>query len=297
MSLEMNKLHHKMNEFLEEKNPQNEEELKKCLDEFMGKYNSDLLDIEDTPSVKALEKLEEAYDCEDEKEAKKLAKEALKIDPFCVDAKRFLFNFEENPFKLLEKLDKAIKEEEEHLKEEDLFNDENIGMFYGLFETRPYIILICYKLNLLLNLGMLSQAKEVALEIIRLNENDNMGARFVLMAIYTYFEDEKALNDLLKEYPDDTLISSASQMILNYKLGNFDKALKYLKEANKRNKHFIKVMTKEIKEEEFFTFLENGMYSLGDKSEVFEFMSTFRFVLLNTGSIGEWIDRNKKKVD
>ena len=28
MSLEMNKLHHKMNEFLEEKNPQNEEELK-----------------------------------------------------------------------------------------------------------------------------------------------------------------------------------------------------------------------------------------------------------------------------
>ena len=39
------------------------------------------------------------------------------------------------------------------------------------------------------------------------------------------------------------------------------------------------------------------MYSLGDKSEVFEFMSTFRFVLLNTGSIGEWIDRNKKKVD
>lgn len=297
MNLEMDKLHHKMNEFLEEKNPQNEEELKKYLDEFMKKYNSGLLGIEDTPSVKALEKLEEAQDCENEKEAKKLAKEALEIDPHCAEAKRFLFSFEENLFKLLEKIDKAIKEEEKYLKEEGLFTEENIGDFYGLFETRSYIRLMMDKLQLLLNLGRFSMAKEVALEIIRLNENDNTGARFILMALYTYFEDEKGLNDLLKKYPDDTLISSVSQMILSYKLGDLNKALKYLKEASKRNKHFIKMMTKEIKEEEFWEFLESGMYFIGDKSEVFEVMNTFRFVLGTTNSIGEWIYQNKKKID
>lgn len=297
MSLAMDKLHHKMNEFLEEKNPKNEEELKQCIDEFMNKYNSSLLDIEDSPRIKALEKIEEAEHCENEKEAKKLAKEALKIDPHCVEAKRFLFSFEDNPFKLLNKIEDAIKEEEAYLKDEGYFTDENIGDFYGIFETRPYMRLLWDKMQLLLELGMVTQAKEEALNILKLNENDNMGARFILMAIYCYFEDEKSFNKLLKKYLDDSLTSVFSQLILSYKAGDFGQALKHLKEANKRNKHFIKMITGNVKEEEIMGFLANGMYSIGDRTEVLELIDTFKFVLLNTSGLQVWIDKNKKKID
>ncbi len=94
--------------------------------------------------------------------------------------------------KLLNKFEKIKKAAEQKLVEEHLLTEENIGDFWLLTETRPYMRLLYNRMRLLLDCGKKSVwQKNACLEILDLNNDDNLGARFILMHIYAYFEDEK----------------------------------------------------------------------------------------------------------
>lgn len=74
-------------------------------------------------------------------------------------------------------------------------------------------------------------AKEACLEILDLNNDDNLGARFILMHIYAYFEDEKSAVKLFERYD----CQKSTQFLLPlstlyYKLGKTRKAAAYIKE-------------------------------------------------------------------
>ena len=55
-------------------------------------------------------------------------------------------------------------------------------------------------MRLLLDCGKIGMAKNACLEILDLNNDDNLGARFILMHIYAYFEDEKSAVKLFERY-------------------------------------------------------------------------------------------------
>ena len=50
---------------------------------------------------------------------------------------------------------------------------------------------------------MVKRAQEVLERILELNENDNLGARYLLSGVYAYFEDKDSLNKLIKKYEGD----------------------------------------------------------------------------------------------
>ncbi len=80
-------------------------------------------------------------------------------------------------------------------------------------------------------------AKEACLEIFDLNNDDNLGARFILMHIYAYFEDEKYAVKLFERYD----CQKSTQFLLPlstlyYKLGKTRKATAYIKELVNINK-------------------------------------------------------------
>lgn len=142
-----------------------------------------------------------AFQAETEQEAIKYAKKALKIEPDNIDAQVIIAeNSIYDHIKLLNKFEKIKKAAEQKLVEEHLLTEENIGDFWLLTETRPYMRLLYNRMRLLLDCGKIGMAKNACLEILDLNNDDNLGARFILMHIYAYFEDEKSAVKLFERY-------------------------------------------------------------------------------------------------
>ena len=245
-----NKMNNMIKEFLENTDAKNEDKLNEAFGKFIEQYNAGEIEYENTPLDEAYELLEEAENAKTMKEAKRLAKKAFETSNACFDAKLFLADIEENSLKSNKILDEGLKFEKKRLEEEGYFDKENIGSFYGIFETRPYIRGLYTKASNLCNDGKYKRAIEVCKEILKLNENDNTGSRYLLMALYAIIEDEKSMLDLYKKYKENNLEMLFPMFVLYYKKEDDVKAKKYLDMINKGNKHFIKFFKGTMKLEE-----------------------------------------------
>ncbi|MFP5528252.1 hypothetical protein ACLGL1_07250 [Peptococcus simiae] len=188
--------------------------------------------------------MERADQADSEQEALKWVKKALKIAPDNLDALVYKDRLmAKSPFDLLKKLEKTIAKGEAQLVEEGIYCDENIGDFWLVLETRPYMRALAVYMGLLVDLGMMKKAVDQAEKMLNLCVGDNLGVRYMAMALYAYFEDIEKAEGLYREYKDydDTQLLFPLS-VLYYKLGNFTKAnqiLTKLLRANKDTKTFI----------------------------------------------------------
>lgn len=265
----------KLEKFLEGKEVKSEEEMDKLIAEFVATNDiSGLDDIENMPMAQAYEWLERAENAKTEKTQIKYAKKALEICPECIDASLFLAVLKKNPFEMIRNVEEAVEQERKRLEKEKYFTKDYIGVFYGVFETRGYMRGMDMLLRMYADKGMTTKAIEVAKEILKLNENDNMGARFILMSLYALREEEKELKALYKKYSYDCVESLVPFLVLYYKLGEYAKAQEYLAKINKCNKHFKGYFKDEIPESECM----DGYYKIGDISEVLNCVSNMEFL-------------------
>lgn len=287
-----NKFNNMLNEFLANANAKNEEELNEKLQEFMKKYNNGEIEYTNTPLDDAYELLGKAQNAKTKKESIKLAKQAYDMCRDCFDALLFQVELEDNSIKRDKLLNEGLDYEKERLEKEGYFKKDTIGHFYDIFETRPYIGGLYRKANYLIIDGKAKQARDVCLEILRLNNNDNTGARYLLMAIYAYLEEEKEMLKLSKKYQEDTLQMLFPQFILYYKLGKEKEAKELLDIINKENPHFIKFFKRTIKPNMDIPY---GSYSIGDSSEVLMYFEEYFFLIVTLPSIRDFILENSKK--
>ena len=274
-----NKLNNMINDFLANTDAKDENELNEKLQEFIKKYNAGEIDYENTILDEAYELLEKAENTKSKTQAIKYAKEAYETCPDCFDAILFQVHLEDNPLKRWKLLD------------EGYFEKDNVGHFYGIFETRPYIRGLYAKADYLILDGKIKQARDVCKEILRLNENDNTGARYLLMAIYAYFEEENDMLKLYKKYPEENLEMLFPLFILYYKQGNDKKAKEYLDRINKANPHFIKFFKGTMKEN---TDIPYRHYAKGDSSEVIMYFREYDFLVETIPTINYYILENSK---
>ena len=286
-----NKLNNMINDFLANTDAKDENELNEKLQEFIKKYNAGEMDYENTILDEAYELLEKAENTKSKTQAIKYAKEAYETCPDCFDAILFQVHLEDNPLKRWKLLDEGLEAEKNRLTKEKYFDKENIGHFYGIFETRPYIRGLYAKADYLILDGKIKQARDVCKEILRLNENDNTGARYLLMAIYAYFEEENDMLKLYKKYPEENLEMLFPLFILYYKQGNDKKAKEYLDRINKANPHFIKFFKGTMKEN---TDIPYRHYAKGDSSEVIMYFREYDFLVETIPTINYYILENSK---
>ena len=287
-----NKFNNMLQEFLKNNNVENIDEANKKLQEFIKMYNNGEIEYENTPLDDAYEILEEAQNAKNEKEAIKLAKKAYEKSKECFDAILFQCDLEENGIKRMKLLDEGLEFEKNRLTKEKYFDKENIGHFYGIFETRPYIRGLVIKAEYLLEEGKISQAENVCREVLRLNENDNMGARYLLMAIYATLEKENDMLKLYKKYPEEDLEMIFPLFALYYKLGNDKKAKEYLNRIDKCNSNFVKFFNGTIKESKK---VETGYYCRGDSSEIFMYLDRYDYLLITMPKLHEYVIENLMK--
>lgn len=255
----------------------------------MNKYEKLELEMQQLEEANLL--MDKAESARTKKDAIKYAKEAYKTSNKCFDAVLFLSKIESNTLKRKKILDDGLAIEKERLTKEGFFEDDNIGSFYGFFETRPYIRGLYFQAYYYLEEGKISLAKDVCKEILRLNESDNTGSRYFLSAIYAYLEDEKSLLKLYKKYPEQNLSMLVPLFVLYYKLGDDAKAKKYLNKANDVNPNLFKYYKATIKDDKIASY---GCYAIGEPSEVFNFMENVSFLMDTIPYIGDFIFENIK---
>ena len=286
-----NKFNNMLEEFLKNNNVDNIDDANKKLQEFIQMYNNGEIDYENTPLDDAYELLEKAENAKNKKEAIRLAKKAYEKSSECFDAILFQCDLEDDGIKRMKLLDKSLEFEKNRLIEKKYFDKENIGYFYGIFETRPYIRGLVTKIEYLLEDGKLRQAVNMCKEVLRLNKNDNLGVRYLLMAIYAALEEEKEMLSLYKKFPEENLEMLFPLFALYYKSGNDRKAKEYLKRIDKCNSNFVKYFDDTIKKSEK---ADDGCYIRGDSSEIFMYAQRYTFLLLTMLRLPEYILENLK---
>lgn len=287
-----NKFNNMLNEFLKNNEPKDKKDLNDKLQEFISKYNAGVIDYENTPLDDAYDLLEKAEHARTKKMALKYAKQAYETCPDCFDAIILLAHLEDNSIKRMKILNEGLESERERLETENYFEKDNIGSFYGIFETRPYIRGLYFKAEFLSEDGKIKKALDVCKEILRLNENDNTGARYLLMAIYAYLEDEENLVKIFKKYGERSLETLFPMFALYYKQENDKKAKAYLKEINERNPHFLDFFKDDMIQEDD---APKGYYSKGSPSEVLMYFNNYMFLISTMQNLDVYILKYSKK--
>lgn len=221
---------------------ESEEDLKAALQAFVAQYNQQIMqgnrsgDPETADDFLAL--AEGAFT---KKEALKYAKEALKLEPDNIDAQTAVAVYSSaTPETTLDKLKSVYTSATAQMKKQGWFDEENIGKFWLITETRPYMRLLDTYAGTLYDCGMMKLAAEILREMIRLCENDNLGARYTLMHIYSFLEEEDAARELEQKYSDDNSAEMLLPLsILYYRLNDMKRSASYLRKIKSSNQDAV----------------------------------------------------------
>lgn len=122
-----------------------------------------------------------------------------------------------------ERLEKILAEAEKDLREKGV-GEDSVGDYWLIYETRPYMSARLEYLQCLLDLGMYKKAISQAEDMLRLNENDNLGIRYYLINLYALMEDEKGIKTLVEKFGDKEVEFLLALSIYYFKVDNLRKS-------------------------------------------------------------------------
>jgi tetratricopeptide (TPR) repeat protein len=167
-----------------------------------------------------------------------LAMEALALSPDSADA--YLLLAEETASSLeaaRELLEQAVAAGERAIGQ-DPFTDD-VGYFWGLIETRPYMRSRAALAETLWALGRYEEAVSHQRDLLRLNPNDNQGIRYRQAEYLVALEQYEELDELFTAYDDDAAAAFAyTKALAAYRRqGDSPQARELLAEARELNPH------------------------------------------------------------
>ncbi len=178
----------------------------------------------------------DAWDSRSPDERIRLARKALEISPDCADAYVILAEDSAGSAQeAAEFYEKGVRAGERALGPE--YFREDVGHFWGVVETRPYMRA---KLGLAEVLWALSRPKEAIAEfrdILRLSPNDNQGARYSFISLLLEEGQDDEAAALIKRFPGDPLTPwpYSEALLLFRKEGATARAARKLRDALERN--------------------------------------------------------------
>ena len=179
-----------------------------------------------------------AWETPDRRRRISLAEQALRISPLCADA--YVLLAEETaatPEEAIELCRKGMEAGERAVGPAAFRND--VGHFWGLLETRPYMRARSGLAQALWMAGHRDEAIGHYRELLRLNPNDNQGNRYLLAACLLDLDRDEDLAALLDSYGREHSAEwSYSAALLNFRRGgDTPEAEADLRQALKVNAH------------------------------------------------------------
>lgn len=226
---------------LEAQGPLNLEQANKFLESFGGKPIPAPEPTNDQERATAL--VDQAFESRGRRQVQ-LARQALKLDPDCVDALLLLAERESNPELALPMYQAAMQAAERKLGPE-VFKEE-AGNFWGILETRTYMRARQEFASALAQLGRDEEAAAEFRELLRLNPGDNQGNRYLLLHTLLNAGAYHELQGLLDnpEYNEQSAEWSYTRALLAFaRDGDTPESRRQLEEAIKANPHVIPLLT------------------------------------------------------
>ncbi len=254
MSRESEKALKAMHQFLDENGAEDMtmDDVNGLLQKFTEDYNSNLPGrITEKTAKTADDYLELAEEAPTKAKAEKYIKKALELEPDNMDAVSASLDLieDDSTWEYYQKLSEAVKNGAKLMEKKGFMDEDSIGEYWGILETRPYMRLLNRYAEFMAEAGMMSLAAREYEEMIRLSENDNLGVRYSLMHVYAFLEQEEPALELHKRYDgyeETQMLLPLS--VLYFKRGDFDKAEDYLKRlcaTNKDTKKFFRAIKKD----------------------------------------------------
>lgn len=205
------------------------------------------------PLSQAQELVYDAWECGTKRDRIKLAKQALEISDQCADAYVMLAQeVTKNVIEARAYYEQAVSAGERAIGPE--YFERNVGHFWGVLETRPYMRARAGLAECLWEMGERTEAVEHLKDMMRLNPNDNQGLRGPLVSRLLELDDLGGAKELLKQYKEPSFAAwSFSKALLLFKQHNATsdtgstnaKAARRLKSAHTRNPHVAPMLLEE----------------------------------------------------
>jgi len=264
--------------------------IERDLDQLSIEFEEDT-SYHNSPLHQTQEVMYDAWETEDMKKRIKLAKKALKICPDCADAYNLLADEEASTREQAIELYRQGVEAGKRALGDDFFKDpENIGHFWGILETRPYMRSMQGLANLLWEKGETDQAFFYFSELLRLNPGDNQGIRFTLLE---FFFDTGRVNEipkLLDNYSDSSNVDWCyTRLLLELgEHGGSRHAMNLLTKALDSNLYVPDLLTGKKK----IPCIDHTYITIGGKDEAEDYARRFiRFWRRTTGAL-DWLAEN-----
>ena len=277
-----------------------EDDLNRLSKQFINEYNGQIrMNVTERSAKTSNDFLELAENTTGKTKKLQYVKKALELDPDNFDAEIMLIDLTSKTLnEELAKYEEAVGRATDVMKKKGLMTKDDIGDYWLLIETRPYMRLRYEYIRLLIGCGKLRKAADECKELLRLCKTDNLGVRYTLMHIYAHLEMENEALRLFKKFDgSDETQMLLPMAILYYKVGKLDIAKKYLTELvtlNKDTKKFIKDLITSAKDND--PFVDVGFSYAPNSYEELSFdlqENSFLFVLCTP--FLEWADEQLKR--
>ena len=280
--------------------PISQKQHEEAFDRFMDERGMDFLMQEALEDMD--EDLQRAYDAESKAETLKYAKRSLKNNPRNVEAETLIAQCQAKSEDLQKKYLKILEKEEKNLKNDGIWEDESIGDFWLIAETRPYMRLYNSYVDSLIVTRKFRKAAAESEKMLQLCENDNLGIRYRLMHIYAYLEEEAAAQRLYRQYEKENCTMFLLPLaVLYYKLDDLKTAAGYLKQlfqVNPECKIFFALQDVEPEKIEeainasMDKLAETGGYKPGSLEEFLVITQEEQYLYESEASFWIWAMRN-----
>ena len=243
----------------------------------------------DGPKLRAQELAYRALDSDSIKESLRLAEQALALDPDCVDAR--MLRAERtitDPEALIAACKNAVAAGDRSLGEK--FFEDNVGEFWGILETRPYMRARAKLANLLRHRpGRLAEAISHYEAMLDLNASDNMGLRYALLGCYLEQGRADATAALMDRFDEESAFFLWDKALMHKLAGNTAAAARALKKARRENPH-VEPLLWEIKP---MPRSRPGAYSWGSPEEAYFVAENILPAIRQRPELAAWMSSKK----
>ena len=194
-----------------------------------------------TPAEEAQELIYDAMDAVGRRQVQ-LIRRALAIDPDCVDAHNLLGDRTGDP-RESEPLYRRAADAARRSLDPSLF-ERGVGHFWGIMETRPYMRALYGLAGALDRQGRVEEAIERYQEMLRLNPNDNQGARYALAPLLYRAGKLEELKRLLERYDEPSAATLYLKALLLFRTeGDSAASRAAASRALRENRHMEKYLS------------------------------------------------------
>jgi tetratricopeptide (TPR) repeat protein len=254
-------------------------------------YLQEVLAAGDLPAVAPTTPLEEAQELiyqaleTSGKRRLDLARRALTLSPDAADAYVLLAEAATDPQEARRLLEQGVQAGERALGAEAF--QEDVGHFWGIVETRPYMRARHGLAEVLWHLGEREAAIRHLQDMLRLNPGDNQGLRYLLAGWLLAVGDDAALERLLASYPDEASAHWAYTRALHAfrQHGAGPTADRALRQAIRANPH-VPLYLLGAKS---FPAQPPAYYGIGDENEAVVYLAEAAEGWLETPGAPEWL--------